>query len=343
MHRAVGLHPGRARARGIRRRAHRGRAVRRRRTRSTAPTTRSTRRWRAAGVSLAVRAHRRHRRAAQGLPTIVAAVGEVCAHRIPTSRSSSSGRAGWGEVPRARRPFVRVLGATAVGGRRRAVPARRCVLHRVAATKGSGSPRSRRWRAARRPSRRRARRSKSRARRRACCSRPATSTPVPTSSSPRARRRAICASSSAPRAGPAPPSSPGSARPRPTPTRTNAPGARAAFVDSPRARAPRRLRGSGAPGRRRRVHVALAQGLARRTDVDLHLCARRNDTERWDALAARRDGARGLPRPAAGRLVWEQPARAALARRVAPRRVARPALHDAACASTSRPSSRSTT
>ncbi len=63
--------------------------------------------------------------------------------------------------------------------------------------------------------------------------------------------------------------------------------------------------------------VALAQGLGAHADVELHLAARRDDTDRWADIAPKAvvHGEVPLPRPV--RLVWEQARGAALARRVA--------------------------
>jgi glycosyltransferase involved in cell wall biosynthesis len=63
--------------------------------------------------------------------------------------------------------------------------------------------------------------------------------------------------------------------------------------------------------------VALAHGLSSRAGLDLHLVARRDDTDRWSEIARGAVVHGEVPQRRPVRLVWEQARGAALARRVA--------------------------
>jgi glycosyltransferase involved in cell wall biosynthesis len=64
--------------------------------------------------------------------------------------------------------------------------------------------------------------------------------------------------------------------------------------------------------------VALASGLAARTDVELHLLTRLEDEDRWLTLAPAAELHAAVPNRRPARLVWEQTRAAALAARVRP-------------------------
>jgi glycosyltransferase involved in cell wall biosynthesis len=59
--------------------------------------------------------------------------------------------------------------------------------------------------------------------------------------------------------------------------------------------------------------LALAHGLAERSDVELHLAARRNDATRWGGIAPKAVVHASVPDPRPLRLLWEQTRGAALA------------------------------
>ena len=65
-----------------------------------------------------------------------------------------------------------------------------------------------------------------------------------------------------------------------------------------------------------RYTVALAEGLATRADVELHLLARRNDTSRWVQLAPTAAVIGSAPAQRPARLAWEQARGPSLAKRL---------------------------
>lgn len=64
--------------------------------------------------------------------------------------------------------------------------------------------------------------------------------------------------------------------------------------------------------------VALATALSARSDVDLHLAARRNDEDRWRTIAPNAEVHAAAPGRRPARLAWEQTRAPSLAARVAP-------------------------
>jgi glycosyltransferase involved in cell wall biosynthesis len=64
--------------------------------------------------------------------------------------------------------------------------------------------------------------------------------------------------------------------------------------------------------------VALASGLAARTDVELHLLTRSDDADRWTGLAPGAELHAAVPNRRPARLAWEQTRASALATRVRP-------------------------
>ena len=328
-------------ARRLRPRPHRGRSLRRRSPRAARPR-RDRRAVARAGVKAAVRARRsaRSSRARTSAP-IVHAVERLRAHASrPHAGRRRPARVGRGARAR---PAVRAgpRRATLDGARRaRTAGPTRSASRR--STRASGSPPSRRWRAACRRSRRRARRSRKSCAAPVRCSPPAMSTPAPSSSRGSSTTR-TCAVELR-RAGVARAAELTWDRTRRGPRRAYARALeRGVFVDSRRARPPRRLGGSRPPGRRGRLHDrARARNLGprRRRPASAH------PPRRHRPLARHRAGGRACTRSrrTADRRAssGSRPSARSVARRIRPDVWHGPTTR-CRCARRSRPSSRCTT